>query len=272
MHGVGLIGWSQVAIGLTICICGFLMLVFCVDGQSPAVRKWLVRGLSIWGAWFAMVPFTDHGPDSLAAQAIALLVASVLVLHGRRIRGILDGESWWEAGRHRNYSVAHFHSSGAIDWRKKLNPLWALLASDDGALTAPSEWSPAPLRMITVRMRQSCLFGAVLRVPAVVSVGLEQSTRWPWWRAICWWSSHLGHNLTHYVLGVADRDRLVEGEFAPRERAPNYGWLTCMTTVQIGKRFLSLPFVSYYGPSIDFQALWHPSGAFTLRIHRMHHG
>lgn len=269
MHSLPFLGWTQVVIGAVIALGGYLLLVFGVDKQTPAVRKWLISGLSVWGAWFAMTPFTADGPDSISAQALALLVASILVIHGRRIRGILDGEAWWVAGNHRNYSVAHFHSSRLIRWREKINPLWALFASDDGALTGPPGWSPKPFTLLAPCLRTACIYGSIVSIPSIRCVGIETSKRWRWWRALCWWSEHLGHNLTHYVLGVADRDRLVEGEFAPRERAPKYGWLTCRTTVQVGSRYLVLPFVSYHGAHIDFQALWHPSGAFTLRFHRL---
>lgn len=272
MTSIPVLGWSQVVIGSIIALGGYLLLVFCVDQHTPALRKWLIRGLSVWGAWFAMTPFTSAGADSISAQALALLVAMVLVVHGRRIRGILDNEDWWEAGRAGRPVTAHFEESRSIPWRQRLNLRWAFLAADDGSYQGPSDWNPDAFALPGIGLTPFVMMGRVVQIPCLQWRRIERSVSWSWWRTWQWGAAHFGHNFTNYVIGVAGRERLIEGRYAPRDRSPNEGWLTCVTHVQIAGRFVSLPFVSFHGSHCDFQAMWHPSGAFTLRFHRFHAG
>lgn len=270
MSTLNFMGWTQLLIGVVIALGGYLLLVFGVDKGTPAFRKWLIRGLSVWGAWFAMTPFTEAGPDSISAQALALLVAAVLVVYGRRIRGILDNEPWWEAGKPGRSITAHFAQSRFIAWSKRLNPRWAFLASDDGSYTGPDEWEPPMLRVPCLRLQRSVFLGLIVTMPTVGKKPLAGSVRWPWWRTLQWGLTHLGHNFSRYVIGVADRERVVVGRYAPRDRAPHEGWLTCLTCVVLAGRTVHLPFVSYHGRRCDMEVGWHPSGAFTVRCHLFH--
>lgn len=267
MNAIGVFGWSQVLIGSVIALGGYLLLVFGVDKTTPMLRKWLVRGLSVWGAWFALVPFTARGADSLSAQALALLVASLLVLHGRRIKGILDDEWWWHEGRGYEVVTGHFEGVASVPFRQKFNLLWAFLADDDGHVLPPTKWPHAALRRPALRMGPVVIAGAVVRLPHLAMVDIEASRGWAVWRSLCWWSQNFGHNFANYVLGVADRERLVIGRYSPMSRAPLGGWLNCVTHVQVGSREFSLPFVSYHSAQCDLEFGWHPSGAFTARFH-----
>lgn len=268
------LSYTQAAIGATIAIAGFLLVVFAVDSSTPLLRKWAVRGLAVWGAWFAMTPFTAQGHDSISAQALALLIAVVLVAHGRRIKGILDDEWWWHEGRGYEVVTGHFEGVASIPFRQKFNLLWAFLADDDGHVMAPTNWAHGALRRPALRMGPVVIGGAVVRLPHLTMVDIEASRGWLIWRSLCWWSQNFGHNFSHYVFGVADRERLVIGRYSPMSRAPLGGWLTCFTHVQIGERCLCLPFVSYHSPFCDLEFGWHPSGAFTARFHNtaLHHG
>lgn len=266
---IGFFGWTQVLIGSVIALGGYLLLVFGVDKTTPPLRTWLVRGLSVWGAWFALVPFTHRGADSLSAQALALLVASLLIIHGRRIKGILDDEWWWHEGRGYTTITGHFEGVRTIPPSWKRNPLWAILADDSGRLFGPSTWSPAPLEIPVLRLVPVVLGRMVLRLPILQMVPIRASTSWRVWRSIAWWREHLFHNFAHYVIGIADRERLVEGRYGPASRAPGGGWLTCITHVEVGKRIWMLPFVSYQSGGFDFEFGWHPSGAFTVRFHNL---
>lgn len=269
-HYLPFLGWTQAVIGAVIALGGYLLLVFGVDKQTPAGRKWLIRGLSVWGAWFAMTPFTADGPDSISAQALALLVATVLVVHGRRIRGILDNEGWWAAGRPGETITAHFDGIRRIHWRQKLNLRWAFLASEDGSYTGPDDWVPECLCLPGIGIAHLVLFGRIVPIPCFRWMRVERSMQWSYWRTWRWGMDHFGHNFASYVIGVADRERLVEGRFAPRDRAPVEGWLSCVTHVQICGRYVLLPFISFHGRHFDFEAMWSPSGAFTLRFHHFH--
>ena len=53
-----------------------------------------VIGLALWAMWL-LWSAARGSPDSLAGNAMTALVASVLLIYGRQIRGILDGELWW---------------------------------------------------------------------------------------------------------------------------------------------------------------------------------
>lgn len=270
-----ILSYTQAAIGATIAIAGFLLVVFAVDSTTPFFRKWAVRGLAVWGAWFAMTPFTAQGHDSLAAQALALLVAVTLVVHGRRIKGILDDEWWWHEGSGYEPQVGHFAPSALIPFRQKFNPLWAFLADEAGHVMAPTRWEHRAIRRPSIQITRIAVGSLIIPMLRIVMVDIEASKSWALWRNLCWWRQNLGHNFAHYVLGVADRDRIVIGRFSPMSRAPVSGWLTCTTHTQVGDHYLNLPFISFHSDACDMEFGWHPSGAFTLRFHYSpvpHHG
>ena len=64
------------------------------DRHTSRLTKWPLYGLGMWATWL-IVNAADGQPDSLAGNAMTALVATVLLVYGRQIRGILDGESWW---------------------------------------------------------------------------------------------------------------------------------------------------------------------------------
>lgn len=86
----------QACIGLLIVVGGFLILQAGSDKGTPWPIKAPMIGLVAWGAWFGGLPLEGHH-DSLAANALAGLVAYVLIRYGRQVRGILASETWWVA-------------------------------------------------------------------------------------------------------------------------------------------------------------------------------
>lgn len=82
--------------------------------------------------------------------------------------------------------------------------------------------------------------------------------------AFKWWLRNPLHNLTWYVIGVADRDRMISGPFGDQHANPNGGWLWSITSV--GR--IRLPYVSYTSSRVKFYAGWRPSGAFGFKLAR----
>jgi hypothetical protein len=80
--------------GLGIVLGGFLILCMGSDKHTPWLTKAPVIGLVAWGAWFGGLAL-EGKHDSLAAIALAGLVAYVLLRYGRQVRGVLDRERWW---------------------------------------------------------------------------------------------------------------------------------------------------------------------------------
>lgn len=68
------------------------------------------------------------------------------------------------------------------------------------------------------------------------------------------------------VIGVAQRDRLVEGPYGARLYSPRGGWLWAVTHVEVGRAALALPFVSWSGNRWCMYAGWRPSGAFGVHV------
>lgn len=77
------------------------------------------------------------------------------------------------------------------------------------------------------------------------------------WLAVIWWLRNPFHNLTWYVIGVADKHRTVYSN--KDSDAP--GW--CFMVTRCG--WLWLPFVGHNG-FLKFYAGWRPSGAFGLKF------
>lgn len=89
----------QCLVGVAITLSAYVIAALGMDKKTHFMVRWPMAGLVGWGAWFALVPWTHHGHDSLAAIALGLLVAFVLIVYGRQVRGILDGEVWWPGRR-----------------------------------------------------------------------------------------------------------------------------------------------------------------------------
>ncbi len=77
--------------------------------------------------------------------------------------------------------------------------------------------------------------------------------------AVKWWLRNPCHNLTWYVLGIANRDRLLV--INKDSDAPGwvYGYLSA--------GWLRLPFLAYNGRLVGYIG-WRPSGAFGLKLRR----
>lgn len=301
---IGLLGWIQTLIGISILVGGYILLAFGTDQASSRLTKWLLRGLAIWGAWFAMTPWSSGGPDSLSAQALGLLVACVTLRYGRQLRGIIDGEHWWEPNA-RNAALLQSYQTPrrkiARKWLKALNPFWLLIDNEEDGVWGDPRWSP-PEWMVPSNIQlgwrrvtfslfgrpSSCTVPSIacvwisfpqLRVPVgirfsgfaprLVYALLPRSYEWRWWRAVAWWFRNPLHNLTWYVLGVADKERVVRGPWAPSFHRPGGGWLWCFTDVPVLGLTIPLPFVSYVSATRKAYAGWRPSGSFGFKFNRL---
>lgn len=278
---IGLLGWLQTLIGLSILVGGYILLAFGTDQASSRLTKWLLRGLAVWGAWFAMTPWSSGGPDSISAQALGLLVAFVTLRYGRQLRGIIDGEHWWEPNA-RNAALLHSYQTPrrkiARKWLKALNPFWLLIDNEEDGVWGDPRWvaptwkCPTQFRLIW-RIYTFSAFGRLFS-PTLPSVSVEWvpiagSSDWRWWRAVAWWFRNPFHNLTWYVLGVADKERVVRGPWAPSFHRPEGGWLWCFTDVQVLGFTVSLPFISYLSATRKGYAGWRPSGSFGFKFNRV---
>lgn len=228
---------AQFVVGLTIAAGGALIAAGSMDEHTSRLRRWPVVGLVGWGAWFALVPVYAHRSDGLAAVAIAALVAWVLLVHGRAVRDIIDGAPWWPANRpdlmHRETLYQRPRRPVRVWWRK-LNPWWLLVANDDDGYWGDEKWRAGRAKTLAL--------------------------------AFSWWWRNPFHNLTWYVIGVADCERVTTGRWGGAFHRPGGGWLTCWTDVQVWRVWLSLPFVSYVSPHVKAYAGWRPSGAFGLKL------
>jgi len=126
------------------------------------------------------------------------------------------------------------HKSGRRDirWWLKLNPLWALFGNVDDGLFGDLNFNPQGKRSL--------------------------------WTAIKWWFRNPMHNLMFYVVGVADKPRMICGPWADaHDRGAEGGLLWSLTYV--GRRW-RLPYVNYTKGRIKAYAGWRPSGAFGFKL------
>jgi hypothetical protein len=124
-----------------------------------------------------------------------------------------------------------------LPWSKKLSPVWALFGNEDDGIYGDATWNP------------------------------EGSTSFR--TALLWWLRNPCHNLTWYVLGVADYNREVTGEYGSEFIAPGGGPLFCLTRLLSGswlRKALPLPFLSYTSNYVKAYIGWRPSGAFGVKL------
>jgi hypothetical protein len=231
-------GWPllavvQALIGAAIAFAGFLLLMIGMDKHTPWLTRGPVIGLVGWGMWFAALPL-EGKHDSAAANALAGLVAFVLIRHGRQIRGILDGEAWWPGARLVELKRSSEKPRLTVKWYRKLNPIWILFGNEDDGIYGDDGW----------RAGRDKTFGL----------------------AVKWWLRNPLHNLMFYVIGVGDRDRVVVGPWAPDFHRPDGGLLWCVTIVHVLGLPIPLPFVSYLGGHLKAYIGWRPSGAFGVKL------
>ena len=119
-------------------------------------------------------------------------------------------------------------------WKEKLNLYWMFIDNDDDGIYGDDNWR----------------------------AGREKNLKLAWE----WYKRNPVHNLTWYVLGVADRERTVSGEYGNAFHKPGGGFLYCWTDVSIGGIPVSLPFVSYISPHVKAYFGWRPSGAFGPKL------
>jgi hypothetical protein len=155
----------------------------------------------------------------------------------------------------------------AIPWRRKVDPLWLLFGNaDDGVI------------------------GDRKRNPAQIDT---------WRTRLAWWLRNPLHNLTWYLLGVADRRRDVWGPWGDEFHRPGGGWLwsIVLAAPDLARLLpglallvaggisglpaladagallawagagLPLPYVSYLG-RWKLYAGWRPTGAFGFKAQR----
>ncbi len=225
----------QLIIGLVIAAASLLLCVSAVDGKTHPVLRWALIGLVCWGAWFAALPAIEGRHDSASAIALAALVAYVLVRHWRELAAILDGAWWWPPNNGNPWDVHLPARRKPLPWWKKLNPWWALFGNDDDGYWGDDPW--------------------------------RQGRPKTFWLAVQWWFRNPAHNLTWYVIGFADRRRLVSGRWVPRIHKPGGGFLWCYSRVWLGGRWrLFLPFVSYLSPHCRVYLGWRTGGAFGIKV------
>jgi hypothetical protein len=82
--------------------------------------------------------------------------------------------------------------------------------------------------------------------------------------AIKWWFRNPAHNLTFYVLGVADKERLVCGPHGDDHQLEGGGFVWSFTMVMGSK--IKLPYINYTKGRIKAYAGWRPSGAFGFKL------
>lgn len=88
----------QMLIGIIIVGASIVLVAVGCDRQTKRLHRVLLVGLTCWGVWFAWIGFNGYS-DSIPSLAFASAVAYVLVFHGRQIRGIIEGETWWHSVR-----------------------------------------------------------------------------------------------------------------------------------------------------------------------------
>lgn len=222
--------WVQMAVGLAIAMGGLLLSLTALDASSSRLLRWAVSGLVAWGAWFGLVGFAG-GHDSPAALALGGLVAVVLLAFRRQLADILAGALWWPPNAE-SIAITVFARARrpSPPWWVKVNPFGNI----DDTIYGDDKWRAGRTRTLIL--------------------------------AVQWWLRNPAHNVMWYGLGVADRDRSVEGRFGNAFHRPGGGWLTCWTHVVLWGVAVSLPYASYISPKAKVYAGWRPSGAFGLKF------
>lgn len=88
---------------------------------------------------------------------------------------------------------------------------------------------------------------------------------------LAWWIRNPFHNLTFYVVGVADRNYTVYGKapagLSVRADLDEFGW---QWSVILAGGILPLPWLSYTGRRVTWYMGWQPTGklGFKFVVHR----
>ena len=113
-----------------------------------------------------------------------------------------------------------------FNWKQKINPLWWVGNADD---PIPPEWYRS---------------------------GQNETIR-----KIMWALRNPLHNFTFYVIGVADKEHSVTGEYPEEVFNPDGGWKKHVVEVN----GLKLPFISYSN-GIKFYIGWRERGNFGIKL------
>lgn len=81
-------------------------------------------------------------------------------------------------------------------------------------------------------------------------------------RVFRWRLRNLGHNVTFYVIGIADRESERVGRYPERVFNPNGGWNVAFSQCE----FCWLPFISYQRGDFKFYFGWRDRGNFGLKL------
>jgi hypothetical protein len=226
----------QCVIGVLIALGGLLIQAAGADRRNSWVVHLITTGLVGWGVWFALLGFQGHA-DSLPGIAMGIAVAYVVVIRGRQVRGILDGEDWWPPNAS-VYSVSVLRKRPIVQgprfplwW-----VLWALFGNVDDGLFGDDRFNPSGSRSV--------------------------------WTAVRWWFRNPFHNLFFYVIGVADITRIVTGRWGGSFYRPGGGFLTCWTTAPVfsSRYVVHLPFASVTSAHLQAYVGWRPSGGFGIAM------
>ena len=81
-------------------------------------------------------------------------------------------------------------------------------------------------------------------------------------RLFRWRIRNLGHNLTFYVMGIADKESERVGRYPERVFNPNGGWNVAFSRCG----FFWLPFASYQHGNFKFYLGWRDRGNFGFKL------
>jgi len=148
----------------------------------------------------------------------------------------------------------------------KINPLnwfWLLIDNDDDSIYGPDNYNPGPYVKYSIGLEIGILtLKLVLR--KIVSTDPTENIRW---KAICWWFRNPMHNLTFYVIGIADKSRTLYGPYGDSTHKPGGGFLFLVSLPDSGiGKLLPRPFVSYVNKYIKFYLGTRPSGGIGAKL------
>jgi hypothetical protein len=81
-------------------------------------------------------------------------------------------------------------------------------------------------------------------------------------RTMKWRFRNPFHNLTFYVIGIADKTHVRYGRYPEKIANPNSGWNFAIAR----RRIAFLPFLSYHRGKFDFYLGWRPRGNLGAKI------
>jgi len=80
-------------------------------------------------------------------------------------------------------------------------------------------------------------------------------------RTFLWHLRNPSHNLSHYVVGVSDKETVRSGRHVKSVAKPGGGWNFCVTKY----KHLRLPFIDYHRGKFEFYFGWRVGGNFGIK-------